>query len=308
MLEMSQISLLIACYNAAGTIERAVRSIRQEPLIGEIIVVDDGSQDETIDVLKSNIADDKLKIFQTGINLGPGAARNIGLAKVAFPWVAVLDADDYFLPDRLKKLTSCSTDADFIADDLYYCTNDTGKIKMRGMVERAGFIDLEFFVKNNITTTRKQRTELGFLKPLISMDFLNRYHIRYRENLRLGEDFAFYVDALFAGARFKIIDACGYVSIERTDSLSARHEISDLEYLCEFDHLNLKRKLSQPERAAFHQHLLDTKKRLRLRRFLFEKANDRYDGMLREFLWNHGSARHILAELLKAKIRPHRSE
>jgi glycosyltransferase involved in cell wall biosynthesis len=67
----------------------------------EIIVVDDASSDNSVDYLNS-VQDPRLKIFSDG-KLGRGKALNFGLSKCSGKYVAVNDADDLSLPDRLRQ-------------------------------------------------------------------------------------------------------------------------------------------------------------------------------------------------------------
>jgi len=94
------ISVIIPAYNSERTISRAVESVLAQTFSDyEIIVVDDGSTDRTGEVV--NRYGDKVRyIYQE--NAGPGAARNKGLAAAAGEWVAFLDADDEWLPEKLR--------------------------------------------------------------------------------------------------------------------------------------------------------------------------------------------------------------
>lgn len=91
-------SVVIPAYNAAATIARAIASVHaQSWRAHEIIVVDDGSSDAT-----QRIALDRGATCIRQPNAGPSAARNRGVAAASGDWIAFLDADDWFLPDRLR--------------------------------------------------------------------------------------------------------------------------------------------------------------------------------------------------------------
>ncbi len=94
------ISVIVPTYNSAATLPSAIESIRLQdwPEL-EIIVVDDGSVDDTPAVLNEISASDIHIIRQP--NMGPGAARNRGLEMAQGKWVAFLDADDLWLPGKL---------------------------------------------------------------------------------------------------------------------------------------------------------------------------------------------------------------
>ena len=176
------------------------------------------------------------------------------------PWVAILDSDDFFLPGRIRTLLSLSADWDFVADDPLQISKDrigqeTPTSMLSGACRQPRSIDLEEFVRGNVTRRGALRRELGFIKPLMRRSFLQRYGLRYDEALRLGEDYALYARALAAGARFLLAPAAGYVSVARADSLSAQHSRQDLERFRDSDcELLALRTLSPEERRALAAH------------------------------------------------------
>ena len=92
---------------------------------------------------------------------------------------------------------------------------------------------------------------------MIRRSFLDRHGLRYDEGLRLGEDYALYARALASGARFRLVQAAGYVSVMRADSLSARHSKQDLERLRDSDcELMAITTLTLRERRALNAHYL----------------------------------------------------
>jgi glycosyltransferase involved in cell wall biosynthesis len=113
------ISVVIPVFNAAHVLERAVRSVREQSgFAPEIVVVNDGSTDETPALLRRILAED-MKIL-TQANAGPGAARNAGILASRGEWIAFLDADDWWLPGKLASQMSA------IASDpeAAFCTSD----------------------------------------------------------------------------------------------------------------------------------------------------------------------------------------
>jgi glycosyltransferase involved in cell wall biosynthesis len=102
-----QVSCVIPTYNCAAFVPRAVASACGQAHIGEVIVVDDGSTDATEEALAALCADsaavrNRLHYVRQA-NAGPSAARNHGVRLARSPWVAFLDADDYWYPRKLEK-------------------------------------------------------------------------------------------------------------------------------------------------------------------------------------------------------------
>lgn len=100
MIDSGDISVIIPAYNAAPFLAEAIMSVlSQECPPGEVIVVDDGSVDDTADIARSFGTSVRLLSQQ---NAGPGEARNLGVRNAHGTMIAFLDADDIWLPDKLK--------------------------------------------------------------------------------------------------------------------------------------------------------------------------------------------------------------
>ncbi len=99
------ISAIIPCYCSSETIEIAVKSIlAQSVAVGEIILVDDCSEDDTINVMHElvNKYGSVIKVLKLPKNSGPGHARNVGWDFANEPWIAFLDADDAWHPLKIE--------------------------------------------------------------------------------------------------------------------------------------------------------------------------------------------------------------
>ena len=102
---MADVSVIIPTFNRAAKTVRAVSSILQQGFGGyEIIVVDDGSTDETQRVLHR--FKDRIHTMAHGTNRGVSAARNTGIEASTAPLIAFLDSDDYWLPEKLSVQTA----------------------------------------------------------------------------------------------------------------------------------------------------------------------------------------------------------
>jgi hypothetical protein len=98
---MPRISVVIPTYNCAHLLGDAIESVRiQDWGELEIVVVDDGSTDGTVALLSSLGGPDLVVVKQE--NCGPAAARNAGIRRASGDWIAFLDADDLWLPGKLR--------------------------------------------------------------------------------------------------------------------------------------------------------------------------------------------------------------
>ena len=272
MTAAANICIIIAAKNAADTIARAIRSALAEPEAAEIVVIDDGSTDDTAAAARA--CDDgtgRLNVVRFEENRGPAAARNHAIAISQSPLLGVLDADDFFLPGRLRQLLA-QGDWDFIADNIAFI-DAAEAASAHGRVDRFApsprLIDLVGFVEGNISRRGVRRGEIGFLKPLMRRAFLDQHGLRYDESLRLGEDYNLYTRALARGARYKIIHSCGYAAVVRGNSLSGSHRTDDLKRLYEADRAILaETPLNREAEAALWRHERHIRDRYELRHFL----------------------------------------
>lgn len=284
---MDDICVIVAAMNAETTVARAVASALAEPEVREVVVIDDASRDGTASAARG--ADDgsgRLTVMRAPRNLGPAGARNFAIACSSAPLLAVLDSDDVILPGRFAALRDPGGDWDMSADNMMFVTEDQAHVfagltafATSGFAERISFAH---FVEGNISQTGRLRGELGFLQPVVRRAFLKRHGLVYDERMRLGEDFDLYARMLLAGARFRLVAACGYVAVERPDSLSAKHSAADLASLVAADDRMLAGSLKAPDREILtlhraqcaqrwhHRHFLDAKQRSGLARALYE--------------------------------------
>ncbi len=98
-----KISTIIPVYNAQQFLKKAVESVLQFDEVTEIILIEDGSKDNSYDVCRElELTNSKVKLFRhpNGLNKGAGASRNLGILKATGEYISFLDADDYYLPNR----------------------------------------------------------------------------------------------------------------------------------------------------------------------------------------------------------------
>ena len=102
-----KVSIVIPCYNAAPYIETTISSIQQQTLSEwEIIIVDDGSTDNCVEIIQKLIAqDNRIRLIQKD-NGGSASARNLGLSLAQGDYIQFLDADDTIAPDKLARQTA----------------------------------------------------------------------------------------------------------------------------------------------------------------------------------------------------------
>ncbi len=101
----NNVSVIIPVFNAAAFVEKAVASALALPEVGEVLLIEDGSVDGSLQMceqLSKRFKKVKLFTHPGNINKGAGASRNLGIEKATMDFIAFLDADDYYLPDRFR--------------------------------------------------------------------------------------------------------------------------------------------------------------------------------------------------------------
>lgn len=103
------ISVIMATYNASKFVAPAIESILNQTFQEfELIVVDDGSTDSTLEIItRYSKQDNRVRVVQIEHG-GPSRARNTAINEAKYPWIAVMDADDIALPQRLEKQISAA--------------------------------------------------------------------------------------------------------------------------------------------------------------------------------------------------------
>lgn len=125
------VSVIIPCFNAETWIEEAIEScLNQTYSHIEIVVIDDGSTDKSLDVIKKYT--DKI-VWETGVNKGANHARNRGLALSQGDFIQLLDADDFLFSEKIERQIKLleETCADVIYGDVYYQIHlSNGEVKL----------------------------------------------------------------------------------------------------------------------------------------------------------------------------------
>lgn len=220
------ITVIMANYNGSAYLRDAISSVQKQTLKDiEIIISDDASSDDSVDIVKRLMVDDpRIRLLTSDRNSGPARARNRGLESARGKWIAIVDSDDLIHPARFSTLTDFATrdGADIVADDLLiFGAHQPPTTVLKGHWARAPFwLDIGEYVELNHFYGRGP--VLGYLKPLFSSDLIAKSAVRYDENLTVGEDYNFVLKLLRTGARFRVYPQLQYFYRKHTASFSHR--------------------------------------------------------------------------------------
>ncbi|MFN6465164.1 MAG: glycosyltransferase family 2 protein [Nostoc sp. DedVER02] len=253
-----KVSVIIPAYNTEAYIAKSIKSALEQTLNDiEVIIVDDGSSDKTVEVAKS-FTDQRLKVIVNQENLGASAARNRALKVAQGEWVAVLDSDDWYAPERLENLVLLAdkTNADMIADDLYLI-QDGAASPWSTLIEESGEridkifqIDIVYFVETDVYG--QPGLHFGLSKPLFKRDFLVKHGIKYDEDIRMGQDFWINMKCLIEGARFFIEPKPYYFYRSRPGSLVYQSPLPRLNQYCKATNYFMQQEVVKKNPALMH--------------------------------------------------------
>jgi succinoglycan biosynthesis protein ExoO len=218
---MPTISAIIPTYNSTQTIGRALDSALAQTLsCHEIIVVDDCSKDDTVAVVAGYQArHPAIKILRQEVNQGPAAARNRAIQTGTSDWVAILDSDDAWAPERNAALldAAAQTDADIVFDNLILYDPGVNRNIRPAYAEDFGHrpIDALDFWRNSRFGTFTYST----FKLNVRRAFLIENNLFYPE-MRYGEDMILYGALMNAGARAVKLGRGYYIYTTRQGDVS----------------------------------------------------------------------------------------
>ena len=276
-------AVIITAKDAAATVGKAVRSALAQRLAAEVIVVDDGSADDTAEVARA--CDDgagRLKVLRLEANRGPSFGRNLAIRESTAPFFCILDADDFFAENRLERMFDEGGEGwDLLADDIIFCREMDAATAYDRLypddIVAPCRMDLARFVTGNLPHANRHRRELGFLKPVIRRAAAERIGAAYDERLRLGEDVLYYARFLMAGAEFRLVGPCGYYAVQHAGSLSARHRTQDIAALYQ---ALVETQASDPAGEGLAPYVRTTRHNLAVREALDEKRDHGWGGFL----------------------------
>ncbi len=150
---MPRVSVVIPTYKSKRFISEAIDSVlRQTFEDREVIVVDDGCPEGTGDFVEEKYGDSVRLIRQE--NAGPGAARNTGITSSSGEWVAFLDSDDWWEPEKLEvQLALADEHPEYGLISSSYYKDEKGKYEERTRHGPSGWVYREVFMANYIRTS-----------------------------------------------------------------------------------------------------------------------------------------------------------
>lgn len=204
-----KVSVILPVYNVSAYLRQCMDSVVNQTLRDiEIICVDDGSTDDSVDILKEYAQkDSRVKVIEQA-NAGAGAARNTGLGIAKGEYLSFLDSDDFFEPDMLEKAWSKAKegDADFVVFRSDQYREDLDKFVQVGWTLREKQLPPYRPIYFRNITGNVFKVFVGWAwDKLYKREFVERRRLKFQE-IRTSNDMLFVFSAVAFADRIEIVD------------------------------------------------------------------------------------------------------
>ena len=249
MNEINLVSIVIPVYNAEKYIKRCLNSlINQSYKNIEIVIVDDGSKDKSLDIIKEFSKEDKRIKFISKENEGPSKARNCGLDNIVGDYIAFIDADDYIGKDYIKNLISKIEKSDLVVTNYSELKNNKiQKIELFKFLNKEIEQDIDERVIDEITL------KFGGLVwgKLFRKSIIDKFNIKFNEKIKMSEDLLFVLEYVTNIKKINKIEEYDYFyNLENENSITHNYDkklflqqlevtIKVGEILCKLKELNI---------------------------------------------------------------------
>lgn len=220
------ISIIVPIYNSEKWLQRCVESLVAQTYQDiEILLINDGSTDNSINICKKFAEDDQRVIVIDKPNEGVSATRNLGIKTAKGDYIQFVDSDDYIEPQMCESLVKTMGNSDLAVCGMRIWKN--GAVLREPHIS-GGIYDLRQDIHFYFTLRRIN------LAPYNKLYKKNKITALFREGLSLGEDTLFVLEYLKNVERISVLSECLYnVVLDNENSLNKKHPDNALDLLIE---------------------------------------------------------------------------
>lgn len=195
MIELNQlVSIIIPVYNVEAYIEKCLDSILiQSYPYFEVILVDDGSTDNSLEICRRYaITDKRIKIFNQKNN-GPSAARNKGIEASSGEFIQFIDSDDYLEPEAIKSMVEAIKESDMVIAPYYNIREDEGHHRKT----RVDYQHHGLFTNDQLLTHFGEIVDANLFHYIWNKLYRAKYIkdiLSFSQSIKIGEDMLFNLD------------------------------------------------------------------------------------------------------------------
>lgn len=207
---MPKISAIMALYNTPyNYLKATVKSILSQTFSDfELIVIDDASTIEYQELF-NHFNDERIKYFKLEENGGPGRARNEGTKKAQGEYIAIVDSDDVYLPQRFEvQINFLDKNPDISLISCAFKQSNNGKIP--SVIEK----------DEDIKVAMLFNSQLANPAVMFRKNTFTEKNLFYAEDINFGEDYQLWLDAMFAGIKMANLNEVLMIYTKRKNQLS----------------------------------------------------------------------------------------
>ncbi len=261
---MLKISVIIPCYNVAAYICQCLDSVLNQSLRElEVICVDDGSTDKTLEILRSYEKKEPRVRVLCQKNQFAGVARNAGLAVAQGEYIAFLDGDDYFMPEGLETAYSIAKthDLQLLKLSSYLLDEKTGNISTTELYDHHSVT-----LKNHVLNTTEHWKQLTNCRDvpwnsLYKRSFLVENGLQFND-LRCSNDHSFFIHCITLVDRAMVANE--YLTVHRQNVKNSLIAIRHQHFDCQIRNYELVKNICNRSRLNSAQRLNLMQKELHL--------------------------------------------
>lgn len=200
----ARVSIIIPVFNAEKYLSRCIDSVLSQTFPGlELILVNDGSTDQSEEIINSFIHDNRI-VYLKQKNKGVSAARNLGLSRASGEYIIFVDSDDYLVLDSLDRRIEEASNTDLLISNYYRVSNDGVKEKEEYINEEKKLSVVEALWSISPKSTIGYQ---GYLwNKVFCREIIKKNSIQFDPSVAYGED------RLFIG---QYITHCKKISLDK---------------------------------------------------------------------------------------------
>lgn len=219
-----KVSVIMPVFNEAEYISTALDSVINQNFDSfEVIVVDDGSTDDTLKIAEEKFSNSEIphKIIHQE-NSGVSSARNRGIAEASGEYLVFVDGDDYILTGHLSELYNPGYDFSLIQ----MVKKENGQLTTPHLYD-VSEMKSEDFIKMEL----EMKIPFNFVQLSYKRDIITENGLKYREDVSYGEDTDFAMRALILGDNIAISNEITYYYLQHEESLISTSKLKRFDYI-----------------------------------------------------------------------------
>lgn len=203
MAQKPLVSIVTPAYKAEPYIGQAIESVLAQTMPDwELIIVEDCSPDNTAQVVERYLDDPRITLLHNEQNLGEGASRNRALEVAQGEWITLLDADDWYAPNRLERLLTVAQEmGQQVVIDLfmkYFQETQQMELNPPSYIHRIPKVPTYYDVYQYV---------MGHFagQPLMHHDLIRKERLQYIPGVIIGPDYIFQIQVIYRAKGFILL-------------------------------------------------------------------------------------------------------